>query len=172
MQWPMPIEVIQGEGVTLRPLATRDIPGMVAAINDPITEQFLPNIPRPYTEEDASEFVARGNVWAFVDEHDAYCGHMELRLTNQQDQVVEVGYLTLPDARGKGYTTRALKALMDYAFSQGAYRFEVLAMVNNAASRAVARKAGAVEEGILRGRIAHPDGHQDAVLHAKLANDE
>lgn len=167
----MPIEVIQGEGVTLRPLATRDIPSMIAAINDPITEQFLPNMPRPYTEEHASEFVAEGKAWAYVDEHDAYCGHMSLRLGSQRDQVVEVGYLSLPDARGKGYTTRALKALMDYAFSQGAYRVEVLAMVNNAASRAVARRAGAVEEGILRGRIAHPDGHQDAVLHAKLADE-
>ncbi|MCQ9343289.1 GNAT family N-acetyltransferase [Corynebacterium sp. 153RC1] len=167
MQWPMPMDNLEGTRCNLRLLAPRDIPDMIQACSDPLTQRFT-TIPHIYTEEMAQEFVAAERAWAIVDEDDVYCGHIELRLESLDNRTVNVGYLAAPWARGKGLTTDALKVVMAHAFRHGAHRFEVRCAVDNKASRAVARNAGATEEGILRGAEYLGGEFHDIVLHARL----
>ena len=53
----------------------------------------------------------------------------------------------------------------------GCVRVELVAEVGNAGSRAVARRAGFIEEGVLRARMRHRDQRIDVVMCSRLPAD-
>ena len=55
-----------------------------------------------------------------------------------------------PDARGGAVNPACKRLLLDYAFSNGAVRVEIITDAQNAASAAAIRKLGARDEGVLR----------------------
>lgn len=55
-----------------------------------------------------------------------------------------------PDARGGAVNPACKRLLLDYAFSSGAVRVEIITDAQNAASAAAIRKLGARDEGVLR----------------------
>lgn len=55
-----------------------------------------------------------------------------------------------PDARGGPVNPACKRLLLDYAFSNGAVRVEIITDALNAASQAAIRKLGATHEGVLR----------------------
>jgi len=55
-----------------------------------------------------------------------------------------------PDARGGAVNPACKRLLLDYAFSNGAVRVEIITDALNAASAAAIRKLGARDEGVLR----------------------
>ena len=60
----------------------------------------------------------------------------------------EVGIALLPEARGQGYGTDALRQLVEFAFvRRNLRRLHLIAIASNAAGLAVYRKVGFVEEG-------------------------
>jgi RimJ/RimL family protein N-acetyltransferase len=63
---------------------------------------------------------------------------------------VEVGYWAAAEARGRGFTTRALRLISRWAIEAGAERVQLRADVRNTASLRVAEKAGFTREGTLR----------------------
>jgi len=72
--------------------------------------------------------------------------------------------------RRRGYAARALRLAAAWAFDELAIaRLELYVDPDNIGSRAVARAAGFVEEGVLRSRLKISDVRRDAVLYAKLA---
>ena len=82
----------------------------------------------------------------------------------------EIGYWIAPWARREGYAAEAARALADWAIGHGAERVHLFTDVDNAPSRAVARRAGFVEEGVVRGCLEYRDGRRaDAVLFGRLA---
>ena len=98
--------------------------------------------------------------------------------------VGSVGVVEQPDARGRltwelspgftgrGYATRALGLVVDYAFR--ALRLDrVEALVDPAQERAVrvATRSGLRREGVLRGHGVDDDGRADKVVLARLATD-
>jgi len=74
---------------------------------------------------------------------------------------VDVGYAFLPIARGQGYTTEAVRAVLDWAAARGIA--PVVAIVNeeNAPSRRVLAKVGLVPDGSLR----LPGATRDVMLY-------
>ena len=61
------------------------------------------------------------------------------------------------------------RALADWTFRHGAARVHLFADVRNAASQAVAVRAGFVREGVVRSCLAYQDGSRaDAVLFGRL----
>jgi RimJ/RimL family protein N-acetyltransferase len=65
----------------------------------------------------------------------------------------------LPQFRGRGFTTRALRLLTGWAFSQTPIvRLELGCKVDNVASARSALAAGFVQEGVRPGRLRNPDG--------------
>jgi RimJ/RimL family protein N-acetyltransferase len=169
-----------GRLTRLRAWRDDDVGAIFEACQDPDTQRFT-TIPSPYRREDAAWFVAHyvhdvvregGRAFAVValDAPDLV-GSMTLlhaRPDPEHGLVGEIGYWTAPWARGRGYTSDALAVVVTWAFAaRGIDRLELLVLPDNVASRAVARRAGFVEESL---DPAHPmrDGSlAPVVVHAR-----
>lgn len=70
---------------------------------------------------------------------------------HRDEDCAEVGFLFAPQAQGKGYGFESLKAVCDYAFTQGGIRrLTATVTAGNQASKRLLEKAGFVLEGELR----------------------
>ncbi|MDP9799546.1 RimJ/RimL family protein N-acetyltransferase [Catenuloplanes nepalensis] len=173
---------VEDQGVRLRPLRRSDAPDVVAACSDPLTQRFLPLLPRPYTEADAlwwieegaeAEWRQGGGVWAVADPAtDRLAGTIGLHRVVRERAQAEVGYWVAPWARGRGIATAATVALSAHAFAHGFARLELLSELENVASQRVALAAGFQREAVRRGVAPDRDGSRtDLVAFARLAGD-
>lgn len=165
---------VRGEGLVLRPWTEADVPAIVAACNDPEIPRWIPVIPRPYTEEDARRFI-RGDWRAnpghqfAVTEDGTVVGSIGITV-NRESRNGHIGYWCAKEARGRGVTTRALRALCRWGFDELALeRLELITDPDNVASQRVAEKVGFRREGVLRSHLLHPDGRRrDSVMFSLL----
>jgi precorrin-6A synthase len=145
--------------VTLRGWEIGDIPALVDAINGDLEiSSFLELIPQPYRESEARVWVdAAATMWrdgsaspfAVLGE-DAVVGGAGVNWIDRDDAVGDIGYWLRRDARGRGYTTRAVLLLARWAFDLGCERLQIRADTENEASVRVAERAGFQFEGVLR----------------------
>jgi RimJ/RimL family protein N-acetyltransferase len=84
-----------------------------------------------------------------------------------------IGYSTLPEFRGRGYTTRAAQLVALWAFAEtDIARLIAGAHPDNKASQRVLEKAGFRREAYLRSRLPGPGGlREDDVQFVLLAED-
>lgn len=165
------MELRDGE-LVLRPWTEADVPALVTALSDPEIPRWIPVIPRPYTEADALSYV-RGEVhdlahtWATTVEGTPI-GSIAMR-TNE-NRVGHIGYWCAREARGRGYTPRALRLVCRHAIDElGLGRLELVTDPDNAASQRVAEKVGFRREGVLRSHLLHPDGRRrDSIMFSLL----
>jgi putative acetyltransferase len=174
----LPPEGLTAGGLVLRPWTTIDAPALIAAVDDPEIHRWLDAIPHPYTPADAEEFLfttrrdlAEGRgVGLAVTGEDGLLGAVGLRLGADNPGVGEVGYWVAAGARGRGVATTAARALSDWAVGDlGLRRVELYAAVGNAASRAVAERAGFALEGIRRAWRAIHGQPTDFAAYARVA---
>jgi GNAT superfamily N-acetyltransferase len=102
--------------ITLRPFRADDAAAITAACQDPAIQRWVPIIPNPYTEVDARGFIlmtlqawhdGSGYEFAMADATtDRYVGSIGLHL-GANERRHAIGYLVAPEARGRGYATRA-----------------------------------------------------------------
>ena len=144
------------ERLTLRHLREADIPDIVEACRDPQMIRYT-RVPLNYTRADAEDSllttarqVAAGQIqrWA-IDASGVFAGSIELRLPDGTPESpgtrAELGYYAAPKARGKGYMTEALQAVLGYAFDPLGLGLDTVrwtALAGNEASERVAVKAG------------------------------
>nr|WP_199509700.1 GNAT family N-acetyltransferase [Nucisporomicrobium flavum] len=169
---------IEGIGVRLRRYRPADAGAVLAACNDPLTQRFLPALPRPYTEADAHWWVTEGAAaaspsggnYALADPvTDELIG--SIGLLYAQENVGSIGYWIAPQARGRGVATAATRALTEFAFTAGYARIELRTELENAASQRVALGAGYTWEGVGRAAGAGPGGRHDLIVWARVAGD-
>jgi RimJ/RimL family protein N-acetyltransferase len=177
-----PGQIIDANGIRLRPYQSSDIPDVAAGCADPLTQRFLPGLPGPYTRRDAvwwinegapAAWVAGGAAYAIVDPAtDRLLGGAGMgRVTMERGQA-EIGYWVAPWARGVGVARAAASTLADWAFARGFGRLELLTAWENEASQRVAMAAGFRREGVRRDALIRRDGGRyDAVAWARLAAD-
>ncbi|WP_433610562.1 GNAT family N-acetyltransferase [Dactylosporangium sp. CA-139114] len=145
---------------TLRLLRESDLDDVVATFRDPGTVQWT-SIPLDYGPEQGLDFITHaypamwlrgtGVGFAFADGDDRFAGTVDLRISALDPVTAEVGYSAAPWARGKGYTTEAVRAACGYGFERLALgRIVWRAHVGNDASRRVAEKVGFKVEGVQR----------------------
>jgi RimJ/RimL family protein N-acetyltransferase len=170
--------VLPAGAVTLRRPNHRDLDAAVAACRDPESVRFT-TVPDPYGPEDARFFVethtvrrwaaGEGVVYAIADATDAFAGSIELRISPIDPLVGDVGFLTAPHARGRGYLPAALAALCEWGFAAlGLARIEWRAYVGNDASRRAAEKAGFAFEGTARQALNYRGQRMDAWVGARV----
>lgn len=83
-----------------------------------------------------------------------------------------LGYGLAPDATGNGYMTEAVRAACAICFGElGLHRVEINVVVRNAASAAVARRAGFAEEGVSRRYLRIAGAWEDHLRFARLSDD-
>jgi RimJ/RimL family protein N-acetyltransferase len=85
--------------------------------------------------------------------------------------VAQFGYWLAAGARGRGFATRAVTLMTDWLFTLGAARVLVTVVSENAASAAVARRAGFTYEGTLRAYGVWQNRRQDVDVFAVLPQD-
>jgi len=163
---------LHDEAIVLRPWQDDDAPLVYAACQDRELQRWLPDLPRPYTHDDARAFVTDalglGPYQFAIAEHANVVGSIGLRIGKHQTGYV--GYWLARDARGRGVTTRALRRVARYGLDDlSLERLELTADVENVASQRVAEKVGFQREGVLRSQLRHPDGHRrDSVMFSLL----
>ena len=145
--------------VTLRPWTVDDVAAIARACNEPEIARWIHQMPSPYGERDAREYVAAtqaawregaGAFFAILAGGDTV-GSIAIHVQDPAWGNVEVGYWTAAEARGRGLTTRALRLISRWAIEEaGAERVQLRADVHNTASLRVAEKAGFTREGTLR----------------------
>lgn len=164
--WPV-FEPATDGVVTVRPAVPADWPVLLAEVNNEASRQWS-LFDRPMPEAAAVGMAGRAGLDRLVSGQylllicdaatGAGAGTLGLRRSGPPG-VVATGYGVLPEFRGRGFTTRALRLLTDWAFSQaGIDRLELGCKVGNVASARAALSAGFTEEGRRAGRLRNPDG--------------
>ena len=160
--------VLSDGAITLRPLCQDDVPLIYEACQDPLIPRFT-RVPSPYTMEHAvgalhpdGDEIRR----AIVDGDDRLLGLCSLMRFSPDAKTCEVGYWLAPWGRGRGAATRAVELSCHWGFSAlGLERIELHAHSENAASRAVADRAGFEQFG----RKVEEDG-RELVLYARSSS--
>jgi RimJ/RimL family protein N-acetyltransferase len=145
--------------VSLRRWEMGDVPALVDAIDgDPEISNYLELIPQPYRENEARLWVDAAAVMWTDGSASPFAALAEGRVVggagvnwiDRGDAVGDIGYWLRQDARGRGYTTRAVLLLARWAFDLGCERLQIRADTANGASMKVAERAGFQREGVLR----------------------
>ena len=105
--------------------------------------------------------------WAVVDAGDEL-GRVAVKTTDP-DGVADLGYWTVPRARGRGVTPAAVEVASTWAFDVGYHRLQLVHSTQNSASCRAATKAGFHAEATLRASVLHTDGWHDMHQHARFA---
>jgi RimJ/RimL family protein N-acetyltransferase len=168
----------RGEKITLRPAELRDVDAIFETCRDEETLRWT-TLPLDYDRDRAIGFVneyapgwwerGEGAVWVITDAADTYAGQLDLRVDARDKQVADVGFITAPHARGKGYMTAALRAAVEFGFQElELKRVEWRAHLGNDGSRRVAEKVGFQLEGIQRNGCPQRGERHDAWVAAIL----
>jgi len=94
-------------------------------------------------------------------------GWISLRINERAADTGEIGYSLIESARGHGYATEALAAIVDEAFAvTNLGELQACCVPENTASRAVLDRAGFDEVRLLRGGAMIRGRHVDVMLYA------
>ncbi|GAB3649007.1 GNAT family N-acetyltransferase [Glycomyces tarimensis] len=121
----------------------------------------------------ATDWLRGRSALMVIDDGSGYRGTIGLYDVTRVVGTAMIGYDLSLDARGKGYATRAVRLVRQWAFDEiGIDRIWAGTDVHNAASQAVLRRAGFRLEGIERGGLPALDGsRRDTLLWAALSRD-
>ncbi len=164
--------------VVLRPWQPADARAVFAACQDPLIARFVPSVPQPYTEADARAFVeARRQDWDGDRERsfaitDGRSGELLGSIARHGDGPLRAtfGYWVVPEARGRGIATRALRLIADWTLATTeVVRLDLYTDPDNDASGRVAEHAGFEREGIRRAWELDREGRPcDVVFYVRV----
>lgn len=178
---PFASPVLATPRLILRPYALDDAPVVEALLATPEVSETTQNIPYPYPEGAAVQWIAGHRAaaeagsslaWAVVRESDlTLMGTISLGLDLRNHRGA-LGYWLGVPYWNQGYMSEAAAAVTAWAFQAlRLNRVEALCLPRNPASARVMEKAGMTYEGILRGYIRKGDHFEDVALYARLATD-
>ncbi len=162
--------------LTLVPVGARNARELWKVLNAPDLRKYQ-DIPRVSAEEFERQVRSRPRAldrrstgrfeWLIqVGEHPHPIGWISLRVNDRTPHVGEIGYSLLEEARGRGFATEALVAIVEEAFGQGELEeIQACTVPENQASRNVLNRAGFREERLIRGGAVIRGRHVDVVLY-------
>jgi ribosomal-protein-serine acetyltransferase len=169
------------EQTHLRLFEESDAEGLYAVIvaNREYLSRWMPWAPRQ-TLEGTLTFIRasrqqladnQGFQTAIV-QQDQIVGVLGFHRIDWENRATTIGYWIAEAAQGRGTMTRSVAALADHAFRFWKLnRVEIRAAVENERSRAIPRRLGFVEEGVLRQSERVGDRFVDHVVYSMLAED-
>jgi RimJ/RimL family protein N-acetyltransferase len=167
------------DDVRLELLDESHLPGIGRLAADPAVLRFA-RIDQPVPADFVERWWAgcqRGRAdgtreaFAIVDRAGAFLGAALALSIRRQERTAELGYLVLPEARGRGAATAALRLLSEWAFASGLVRLELLISVENPASKRVAERCGYAFEGVLRSMHVREGFREDTEIWSRLPGD-
>lgn len=178
----IPDTPIEGKRVTLRLLHGPDAPALYSVI-DASREFLARHLPWPAECNSVEDVESRIDTWELqADMANGACwgifegaqlaGVIILGWIQAAHLSANISYWLGESFTGRGLATESLKLLSRFAFTElGLNRLEISASVTNAASQAVATRAGFREEGISREFERINGKFVDHVRFARLARD-
>jgi len=167
-----------------RPYREGDAPALYAAVRETGASlaQWLDWHRPDYSESDAAQWIAHcargwagGDAFAFAlfdaaDER--FLGAVGINHRNRTHNFAGIGYWMRASARGRGLAARLGRKVAAFGFEHvGLARIEIVAAVDNLASRHTAEAIGARFEGIQRRRLRVGTHMQDAAMYALVPAD-
>lgn len=175
-----PAEGVSDGEIRLRLMGEADLAHLVELVRDPEIPRWT-RIPEEYGPADASEWFecqSRGREEGailnlmVVDGEDRLLGSCGIVEVDWEEGRAELGYWLAPEARGRGAMTRAVSLLARWIFdSLPIERVQLGIEPGNAASRAVAERAGFSFEGVLRSWFVNKGTRRDAAMYSLLQTD-
>jgi len=161
--------------LSLRQWEEADVRTLVEACADPLTARYT-SVPIPYTPEDARRFIAFGRsptalplAVVSADESSQVFGAVGLHAVSLTRRRSEIGYWTVPWARGQGVAQAALELLSGWALdSLGLERLDLYAEPENGESQRVAERAGYKRGALVRSGIALRGRRYDVIRFTLL----
>lgn len=169
------MKTLHAERLTLVPVDVRNARELWEVLNAPDLRKYQ-DIPRVRAEEFERQVRARPRVlrpgatgrfeWIVrAGDPRSAVGWISLRVNDRTPRVGEVGYSLLAPARGRGYASVALGAVIDETFvSADLEEIQACIVPENVASRAVLDRNGFREERVLRGGAVIRGRHVDVLL--------
>jgi RimJ/RimL family protein N-acetyltransferase len=167
--------------IRLELLSESHLEPLQALVDDPDVQRFTrvpapppPGFPRTlvrgYTE---GRRRGKREGFAILDRADgAFLGIAVVPRIEPEARTAELGYVVVPEARGRGVATAALRFLTNWGFATlEAERLELLISVDNEASKRVAARCGYQLEGVLRSLYIKPGLRGDTELWSRLPGD-
>jgi ribosomal-protein-serine acetyltransferase len=174
---PLPVEL--GDGGILRRYTMGDLLELFAAIDAERERlgEWMPWVEGTRTIDDQRVWLERvvadeqgldgSGIWV----GDALAGGAGLSWETL-DARGEIGYWIAAEYEGRGFVTRACRALIDIAFGEiGLHRVVIRAGVENVRSRAIPERLGFTQEGVLRGEGRGSGGFHDLVVYGLLEDE-
>jgi ribosomal-protein-serine acetyltransferase len=97
-------------------------------------------------------------------------GSIGLHQIDWHNRTASIGYYLAKSAEGNGVMTRAVQALLNYAFFDlGLNRIEIRCGVNNKKSRAIPERLGFTREGLVRDGEQLYGKYHDLIVYGMLA---
>jgi RimJ/RimL family protein N-acetyltransferase len=171
-EW-LSVPVLTGAHVVLRELRDADVDRIVEACTDERTSGWIGAIPRPFTAEDARQWLSasteslasgRAVTWALADPgSDLLLGAVNA-FGIQRGREAEIGYWTHPEARGRGLMTEACGLVVRHCLTPydegglGLVRLEAIVAEGNTGSRRVVEGNGFTLVGRERRALRIGDG--------------
>ena len=166
---------LRDELVSLRTWTMGDVAAVTAACQDPEIARWT-TIPWPYSEDDARTYLAdaiRSDIedrvtLAMTSSNDgALVGSIAFWMV--KPGVGEFGYWAAHHARGRGYTTHALRLLASWVLGELRLpRLQLGTFPGNRSSERVAEKAGFRPEGVLRSYMDQRGERRDVRMWSLL----
>ena len=148
----LPAPDLVEDGLRLRLLNATDLDGIERGIRDEEIVRWwgeFQQTPRDLLDKKLREWNEDSLVPLAIIESGQFAGHVFLDL--HEDDIAHVAYWLLPDARGRGNATRAVRILARWALDTlDTARIELWIERGNETSRRVAERAGFIYEGTLR----------------------
>lgn len=170
---------LETERLILRAPKLEDAPTIQNVINDYLIAKMTLNIPYPYPENGAKEWLERihnseSENYPFViilKENDTLIGNISLAC-HPYFKRAEIGYWLGKTYWNQGYTTEATRCIIQFGFEKLALvRIQAGFFPENIASRRVMEKAGMQYEGTLRSYVQKEDKNRDIGMYAILKED-
>jgi RimJ/RimL family protein N-acetyltransferase len=168
--------------VFIRPIGMDDVLVLHESVRESMAElsRWMPWCHDEYSISESGEWVER-QIIAFNEKREfhfaIFSGHhfagvCGLNAIQQTDRLANLGYWIRTSDCNRGIATCATRLLADWAFQHTELeRLEIVAAVGNITSLRVAAKAGAIWEGVMRGRLRIDGKLHDAVLFSIMRGD-
>jgi RimJ/RimL family protein N-acetyltransferase len=166
--------------VRLEPFAPAHLDAFAAITGDPDVLRYT-RFPDPPQSAFPARWLARyedgrrdgtKEAFAVLDAAGAFCGVALAVEIDRAAAEAELGYLTVPAARGRGIATAALARLTRWALDdQALERVTLIIDSGNLGSRRVAERCGYVLDGVLRNAYVKPGIRADTMIYSRLRTD-
>ncbi|MBI2129138.1 GNAT family N-acetyltransferase [Candidatus Woesearchaeota archaeon] len=172
---------MMGKRIYLRPLKKSDAKQLVKLCHDRSIHRFT-RVPYPYRLKDALAFMKRTSarrknrseiVFGIISkETKELMGTVSFVRINKINNNTEIGYVIGKHFRNKGYTTEAVKLLLDLGFRKIKFhKICINCAKENKASKKVIEKVGCKEEALLKEDIFVGGKYHDYYIHSILRKD-